>query len=1664
MNFDSVRAWFVVHAVALLAALPLGAAPKSSPSPLKVVDLRCEYLVDPIGIDESAPRLSWRLEAAPGSRGQVQAGYRILVASTLAALEKDRGDLWDVATKSADTAQIAYAGKALTAHTQVFWKVQVTDGSGQQSAWSSPATWSMGLLSGEAWRAEWIGLDGVPPSGASWLPPAQEKRTYVPVTQLRKEFTVAKAPARAVLYVTALGNVEARLNGRRVGDEYFTPGWTGYRKRLYYRAYDVTALLRAGNNAVGALLADGWFRGNVGAFGQNIYGKNTRLRAELHLFDASGRSQVIATDASWKASTGPILEADMQAGESYDARLEQKGWDAPGFDDRAWSAVATGAESVPAILRRHPAPAVRRVAERPTVAVNEPKAGTYVFDLGQNFAGFAHLTVDEPAGTVVRMRFAEMLQPDGTVYVENLRTARVIDTYVCRGGGVETWEPRFTFHGFRYVQVEGLTKPPPAATITGVVLSTANADAGAFESSSALLNQIWSNTRWGQLSNYLEVPTDCPQRDERLGWTGDAQVFVRTGAYNQDIAAFMTKWMDDLVDTQSSEGAFNDTAPIGFKGSAAGWADAGIIIPWTLWKVYGDTRVLERNYEAMRRYVEYVRGQSQGLIAPNRGYGDWLAIGGITEKHLISTAYLAYDAKLMAEMASALGKGEDAASYRQLFEEVRAAFQKKFINADGSIGEHKSQTAHLLALRFDLLTPEQRTAATSHLVKNLEDRNWRLGVGFLGVNLLLPTLTDVGHTDGAYYTITGTEFPSWGYSVAQGATTIWERWNSFTKAHGFGDAGMNSFNHYAYGSCVEWLYRTVLGIDGDPGFARVVIRPEPGPGVNFARGHYDSVRGRIATSWSIERGELTLAVTLPPNLAGEIHVPATSAADVREGDQPAAQAPGLKFLRMERGAAVFSAGSGDYRFRAPYLARAVSAPPVPGKSNAEEEERATKVKVQVTDSAGYSLNTKIGVLLDDPAAKAALMAVIPEAINNPEFEQAREATFAQLHDFAPEYFTTERLGMIAAALAKLGPPKWSVDASLIGDLLADPATLAILQKHAPEAANNPEFSQAASMTLRKVAEFAADYFTEDRLKAIDADLVALGAAAPSTPHAAPAAPPQAPAPSGSAPLGLDSKIGDLLDHPATKAVLAKHLGAMIDAPQFAMARGITLRQLQPHVKDVLTDAKLQAIGAELATAVPAPVPAAGSGFGLDTKIGELLDHPAAKAVLEKHIAAMIANPQFAMARGITLRQLQSYAEDALPDAVLTTIADELAKLSPPAAQTGSTLSTHSTVSALLADPSARAVLARHLPTLLASPQIAQAGHLTLRALKEYFPEMLTPEKLAAIDAELAAATAPAKAGASLYIPDTISPAWQAFLRTPPFTVANRDPQPSLDAAAWAERWRRNEEMLTQYESSLLERYQPELAPRTLGGTPVLDVKPRGWKDDGRILVYCHGGGYTMGSVRSTLYCSLFIADATKLRLISVDYTVAPRAKWPRIIDEVLAVFQALQQEGYALRNIAICGDSAGGGLAAGAVLRMRDRGLGLPAAAVLWSPCADLSGAGESYVTLRDADPIISPEGMKPCADAYADPADVKNPYVSPVYGDYTKGFPPTLIQGGTREIFLSSCVRQYQAIESAGQPAILDLYEGMIHVFQPMVPDSPESQLAMRKMTAFLDEHVTRK
>ena len=722
---------------------------------------------------------------------------------------------------------------------------------------------------------------------------------------------------RAIVYATAQGVYELSLNGQRVSNDVFMPGWTDYKQRIYYTAYDVTDLLKEGPNAIGAILGDGWFRGNISCIGQNKYGNKLRLKAQLHIDYQNGQSEILATDPSWKASYGPILESDMQAGEVYDARLEMPGWSQAGFDQSSWSPIVTGASLKP-LLQAYPGVPVRAVKELPAVKVSEPTPGTYVFDLGQNFSGWARLKVNGQAGDEVTMIFAEMLKDDGSAYTINLRSARAVDTYVLKGGGEEVWEPRFTFHGFRYVQVTGLKEKPTADTITGIVLYSDSPESSSFECSNPMVNKIQENIVWGQRSNYLEVPTDCPQRDERLGWTGDTQVFIRTGCYNQDVSEFFTKWMVDLMDTQNRQGLFGNQAPVFHGHGAAAWACAGIICPWTIYKVYGDTRMIETHYDAMVRYMDACGKDGLGGRKAHT-WGDWLAPGGRPPTEFISAAYHAYTTSLMAEMAVALGKIDDATKYNKQFQDIRAHFQKTFVKADGKIGR-ELQTAYCMALSFDLLTAAQRKQAEAHLIERIKADNYHLTSGFLGIPILLPTLTDMGRSDIAYRMIQNTTYPSWGYSIEQGATTIWERWNSYSKDKGFGDVKMNSFNHYSLGACGEWMFRSMLGIETDgAGFKKITMKPELGEGITWAKGHYDSIQGRIGSDWKIENKTFHWNITVPANTTATVYVPTKDAAAVTESGKPANKADGLKFLRMEKDRAVYQVSAGSYGFVSPLL-------------------------------------------------------------------------------------------------------------------------------------------------------------------------------------------------------------------------------------------------------------------------------------------------------------------------------------------------------------------------------------------------------------------------------------------------------------------------------------------------------------------------------------------------------------------------------------------------------------------------------------------------------------------------------------------------------------------------------------------------------------------------
>ncbi len=843
------------------------------------------------------------------SDGQRDAWQRPQTVDVTASLQAGKNTIAIAATNTGGPAGVLgklvvefRSGEPLIVVTDKAWKVHNEDQPGWQQPDFDDSRWV---------ETRELGGFGVPPWGA-----VRGRGVYVPpLPFLRKTFTVTKPVKRAVVFVSALGSCDLHLNGRRITDDYFVPGWPDYRKRAYYRTCEVTGLIRQGKNAVGAILHDEWYSGYQGGWGRrNKFSGEPRLLVQLHLEFTDGTKRTVFTDESWKATYGPILEADNYMGETYDARRELVGWDTPDYDDRDWKPVAM-TEKVNLTLTAHPGEPIRKVMELPAQSVREVKPGVFIFDLGQNMVGVVRLKVRNAApGTKIVLRYGEVLEADGTLHTTNLRGARATDTYICKGGAEEVWEPRFTFHGFRYVEVTGYPGTPPLDAVTGIVLHSDVPMVGEFESSHPSVNRLVENIRWGLRGNYFEVPTDCPQRDERQGWTGDAQIFVRTATYLADISAFMTKWLIDLNDGQNEEGAYPHVAPAvgGGYGSPA-WSDAGIIVPYTLWRITGDEQFITRHYDNMRRYLDYLERNSENYLRPAVGYGDWVAAGADTPKDVIATAYFAYSAKLMAEMAEAIGRREDAERHRQLFAPIRDAFVKAYVQPEGRI-KGETQTCYALALDIDLLPDELKPKALEHLIADIEQRDWHLSTGFVGTRHLMSALSKFGRTDVAYRLLLQDTYPSWLYTVRMGATTIWERWNSILPDGKIHEPGMNSFNHYAFGCVGEWLFGVVAGItELEPGFRRILIHPHP-DGLDFVRASYNSVRGRIAVGWQKEGNRFHLLVTIPANTTALVYVPAKDANAVKESDKPAAQSEGVKFLRMESGWAVYEVASGSYHF------------------------------------------------------------------------------------------------------------------------------------------------------------------------------------------------------------------------------------------------------------------------------------------------------------------------------------------------------------------------------------------------------------------------------------------------------------------------------------------------------------------------------------------------------------------------------------------------------------------------------------------------------------------------------------------------------------------------------------------------------------------------------
>ena len=731
---------------------------------------------------------------------------------------------------------------------------------------------------------------------APWGTPDYAMLILPPAPYLRKDFYLNQPVRRAWLHATALGLYEARLNGEKVGNDAFTPGWTDYNIRVPCQTYDVTSLIRVGKNTIGAILGDGWFAGTFGYKGnRQNYGGYPRFAAQLEIELADGSRTRVISDESWRAANGPILYADILQGYAYNAQRELPGWDVPGYDDSKWAPVASGLRWLDTsrdssregvTIENSSVDPVRAAELLSAKTVKMQGSNTCILDFGQNLVGWVRLRIKGHPGQSITIRHGEALNPNGSIYTSNLRSAAATDFYILKGGETEELEPRFTYHGFRYVEISGLNGSADVDDVKAVVAFSHLERTGQFECSSPLINQLYSNIIWSNKGNYFENPTDCPQRDERLGWTGDTQFFIPTACYNYNVASFIERWLlTHATDGQAVDGSFPDVAPSLDRGGKAvtAWGDAALICTHALWKTYGDTRVVTRHFDEMSKYLDLLYVNSSRGIVTVGGYGDWLNLGGSAKTEVIDTAYYAYLCDLMSEMAHAIGRDADADRLTLRHSQVLAAFQRAFISEDGKILE-SSQTGYALAFSMDLIPPNLRDLSAKNFEGEIAKHNWHLATGFIGTPRLLPSLHAAGLDEVAYRVLFQDTYPSWLYQVKNGATTMWERWDGWTSENGFQSITMNSFNHYAFGSVGEFLYRNIAGIDTDgPGYKHLIFQPVPGVGLTWVRASFLSPSGTIMSAWKIVDRKLFVDATFPPNTSTRVLLPGEKPVEVGSG-------------------------------------------------------------------------------------------------------------------------------------------------------------------------------------------------------------------------------------------------------------------------------------------------------------------------------------------------------------------------------------------------------------------------------------------------------------------------------------------------------------------------------------------------------------------------------------------------------------------------------------------------------------------------------------------------------------------------------------------------------------------------------------------------------------
>ena len=880
----------------------------ASPIIWKVTEVSCEYTLNPVGIESKTPRLSWKIASA--GRDVYQTAYQILVLTDSKKGSKEV--VWDSGKVLSDqSVYVSYNGKNLESNRRYYWQVRIWDNKKNRSPWSSPSFFETGFLDKSLWQAKWISTEQDRNRGEKTSP------------MFRKAFELKKNVKSARLYITAQGLYEAHINGKRVGDHYLTPGWTSYHKRLQYQVYDITQMLNKGINSIGVALGEGWFAGRLMGAGDHFYGNKLALLAQMEITFADGTVERVISDGTWKVwKQGPIVTSEIYNGEVYDARKELSEWTSSNFDDRPWESVKVNANTnydnlvstVSPLVEKHEIIKVKEI-------ITTPK-GEKVIDFGQNLVGWVKFKVRGKAGDSIYISHAEVLDNQGNFYTENLRSAKQRIGYHLKGAAEEIYEPRFTFQGFRFIKIDGNKELINKDNIEAIVLHSAMKPTGKFRTSNPLINQLQHNIQWGQKGNFVDVPTDCPQRDEREGWTGDAQVFFNTAAFNMDVSGFFAKWLLDLKADQQADGAVPQVIPNVWgpgerNAGSAGWADASTIVPWNFYLAYGDKQVLAGQYESMKAWAAYIAGRSTNhLWNKSWHHGDWLYYmpknvwdpdPAFTDKTLIAQAFYACTVQNIIDAAKVLGFSEDVATYSSLLEKVKAAFQTEFVTKSGTLVSN-TQTAYTLALQFDLLPEEFRKPAAERLVNNIRSYGNHISTGFLGTPYLCHVLTKYGYNDVAYDLLMQESYPSWLYPVKKGATTIWERWDGLRPDGTFQSHEMNSFNHYAYGAIGDWMYKNITGIsqkDGSSGYKQIQIAPKPGGGLTWANAELETIYGKVVSNWKVSGNEMTMRVEIPVNTRATVIFPRFNAASLKESG---------KVMQVKQGVSEVELGSGVYDF------------------------------------------------------------------------------------------------------------------------------------------------------------------------------------------------------------------------------------------------------------------------------------------------------------------------------------------------------------------------------------------------------------------------------------------------------------------------------------------------------------------------------------------------------------------------------------------------------------------------------------------------------------------------------------------------------------------------------------------------------------------------------